>query len=122
MARFMFVYRNSQDAQCSKEDMSPEQMQESMAAWGKWMKNGFEKGWLVDPGDALKPDGKVINDQKVVSDGPFMESKEIVGGFMIVEAADIDAACEIAKDCPGTNTPGCTVEVRELAGMAPPKE
>ena len=115
MARFMFVYRSS--AEQHAEDMAPEQMQTIMEAWNAWMGKGFGEGWMVDAGDALKAEGKILSHDKVVSDGPFAESKELVGGYSIIEADDFDAACEIAKGCPATDSPGNTIEIRELAGM-----
>ncbi len=54
----------------------------------------------------------------MVSDGPFAESKEIVGGYSIVEADDLSAASGLAKTCPAADSPGGTIEIRELAGMA----
>ena len=59
----------------------------------------------------------MVDAHKVVTDGPFVESKEIVGGYSIVTADNIDAAAELAKGCPGLLTGG-TVEVRALAGLA----
>jgi len=58
-----------------------------------------------------------VNAKKVVTDGPFVESKEVVGGFSIVKAESIDAAAELAKGCPALITGG-KVEVRPLAGLA----
>jgi hypothetical protein len=52
----------------------------------------------------------------VVTDGPFVESKEIVGGFSIVQAETIEAAAELAKGCPALLVGG-SVEVRCLAGI-----
>ena len=112
MARFMFIYRSSEDQH--KNDFSPEQMQKVMEAWNGWIGKGMQEGWMVDPGDALNLEGRVMNKDKVVSDGPFVESKEIVGGYSIVQADDFDAACEFAKDCPALEPDG-TIEIRELA-------
>ena len=73
---------------------------------------------MQDAGDALKPEGRVVNAKKVVTDGPFLEAKEVVGGYSIVRADTIDAAAEFAKGCPILLTGG-TVEVRQLAEIAP---
>jgi hypothetical protein len=75
---------------------------------------------MLDPGDALKREGCVVNAKKGVTDGPFIESKEIVGGFSIVEADTLKDAAELAKGCPGLLTGG-TVEVRPLAGYTAKK-
>jgi hypothetical protein len=113
MANFLFVYRGGND-----DKLAPDEMQKVMQQWMNWIQEGFQKGWMVDAGDALTPEGRVVNSKKVVMDGPFVESKEIVGGFSIVKADSIDAAAEIAKGCPGLTTGG-KVEVRVLAGLAP---
>jgi hypothetical protein len=117
MAKFLFVYR-SQPFDMSQ--VSPEQMQQSMDRWMKWIGEGFAKGWLLDAGDALMPEGKVVNPNKTVTDGPFVESKEVVGGYSVVEADNLDAAAALAKTNPNL-IEGGTVEIRPLAGLAPPQ-
>ncbi|HXY36120.1 MAG TPA: YciI family protein [Planctomycetaceae bacterium] len=113
MAKYLFVYRGAPDAEAK---MPPEQMQQVMQKWGAWIGEAMQKGWMVDPGDALLPEGRVVRG-KVVKDGPFVESKEVVGGYSVVEAPTIDAAAELAKGCPGLLYGGA-VEVRTLAGLA----
>ena len=112
MAKFMFVYRDGENGEA---DMSPEQMQQAMQAWGTWIQGGTEAGWLLDGGDGLKPEGQVVHPDLTVTDGPFAESKELVGGYSMVEAADLAAAVELAKSSP-MPAAGGSVEVRELAG------
>jgi hypothetical protein len=68
---------------------------------------------MLDPGDGLTAETRVVN-AKVVTDGPFLESKEVVGGFTIVQADTIDAAAKLAKGCPALLIGG-TVEVRRLS-------
>lgn len=110
MAKFMFVYRHET---ANFGQMPPEEKQQHMQKWHVWIKEGFEKAWMVNPGDGLKQEGRVVNARKVVTDGPFVEAKEVIGGFSIVEAATIDAAAEIAKGCPCLLTGG-KVEVRPM--------
>ena len=114
MAKFLFVYRGASDIVAQ---MTAEQQQQHMQSWEKWITEGMQKGWMLDPGDALTPEGRVVR-AKVITDGPFVESKEIVGGFSIIEADTIDAAAKLAKGCPGVPVEG-SVEVRPLAGFAP---
>jgi hypothetical protein len=114
MANFLFVYRGGTETQAK---MTPDEMQQNMQQWGNWIREALKQGWMVDPGDALTPEGRIVNAKKVVTDGPFVEAKEIIGGYSIVKAATIDAAAELAKGCPGLNTGG-KVEVRVLAGLA----
>jgi hypothetical protein len=111
MAKFLFVYRGADETVAK---MTPEEMQQHLQKWEKWIGEGMQKGWMLDPGDGLKREGRVVS-TKVVTDGPFVESKEIVGGFSIIQADTIDAAAKLAKGCPGVNAGG-TVEVRPLAG------
>jgi hypothetical protein len=111
MVRFLFVYRGDGEAHAR---LSPEEMQQHLQKWEKWIGEGIRKGWMVDPGDALTPEGRVVT-AKVVTDGPFVESKEIVGGFSIVQADSVDAAAQLARGCPGLALGG-RVEVRRLAG------
>jgi hypothetical protein len=114
MANFLFVYRGGDER---FQSMTPEELQQHMQQWTNWIAEGFQKGWMVDAGDALTPEGRVVNAKKVVTDGPFVESKEIVGGFSIVKADSIDKAAELAKGCPALLTGG-SVEVRTLAGLS----
>jgi hypothetical protein len=92
-------------------------MQQMMNKWGTWIREAMQKGWMTNPGDALNPEGKVVKSAKVVTDGPFVEAKEVVGGYSIVKADSLAAAAELAKGCPALLTGGC-VEVRPLAGLA----
>jgi hypothetical protein len=113
MTKFLFVYRNTSESYAS---MTPEEMQQMLQKWQNWISEGVRKGWMVDPGDGLKREGRVVNAKKVVSDGPFVESKELVGGFSIVQADTLEAAAELAKGCP-IFLRGGSVEVRPLQGF-----
>jgi hypothetical protein len=110
MAKFLFIYRGASEATAK---MTPDEQQQHMQKWEKWIGEGIQKGWMLDHGDGLTQETRVVN-AKVVTDGPFVESKEIVGGFSIVQADTIDAAANLAKGCPGLSIGG-TVEVRRLA-------
>lgn len=81
--------------------------------WDNWMQGLAEKGILAG-GDALNVLGKhVIGSKKVVSDGPYATGNEMVGGYLIVNAGDINDAVEISKGCPILNEDG-SVEVRPI--------
>jgi hypothetical protein len=92
---------------------SPAQMQEMHAVFNAW-KDKF-KGNILDMGGSLKPGGKVLT-ASGVTDGPFAEAKEIVGGYMLVSAESFDGALEIARESPGLMMPGSSIEIREIAG------
>lgn len=117
MANFMFIYRGGEN----EGEYSPEELQQFMQKWMDWINEGFAQGWMVDPGDALLPDAKVVDGDHVITDGPFAESKEVVGGYSIVKTETLAQAAELAKGCPVLMTGG-KVEVRQTAGLAPPKE
>jgi hypothetical protein len=85
-------------------------MQEMYAKFGAWMEK--YKANLIDPGGKLGG-GKLVAAQEP-KDGPFVEVKELVGGYMIVEAKDLDTAIGVARECPGLVRPGSGVEVIEI--------
>ena len=92
-------------------------MQAEMALWQAWMGKLAEKNQLGD-GQPLFPSGKVLRGtKKVVTDGPFVEGKDIVGGYMILKARDYAEAVELSKGCPQLNSDDGTVEVREIMKM-----
>ena len=110
MAKFMFIYR-SQPA--DPAEMTPEQMQQAVQKWMSWIQKGVEAGWMIDGGDGLLPMGKVVAADGSVTDGPFAESKELVGGYSLIEAKDLDEAVKFTANCPSFSYGG-KVEVRTL--------
>ena len=84
-----------------------------MAKWGKWMAELSSAG-KMSGGHRLNETGTVLKGRnKQITDGPFTEGKEIVGGYIAVKAKDLNEAVEIAKDCPIYDHDGST-EVREI--------
>jgi hypothetical protein len=85
-----------------------------MERWLTWFKELSAKGYLKDPGHPLEHSGKVVKGkQKIVNDGPYAEAKDVVGGYIVVEASDLAQAVEISKGCPILEVGG-SVEVREI--------
>ena len=113
MAKFMFLQRGGCENQ---PEMTPEQMQARMKSCMEWVKSGTDEGWLLDPGSPLSGNGAVVQPDLTVIDGPFTESKELVGGYTIVEAPDLAAACELAKQTIEMTGAG-KIEVREIANV-----
>ena len=113
MAKFMFLQRGGCE---NRPEMTPEQMQAQMKSCMEWVKSGTDEGWLLDPGSPLGGNGAVVQPDLTVIDGPFAESKELVGGYTIVEAPDLAAACELAKRTIEMAGAG-KIEVREIANM-----
>ena len=91
---------------------SPAQMQEMYASFNAWRER--YKANIVDLGGQLKPGGKILTESGV-TDGPYAEAKEVVGGFMVIAAESYDRAIEVARACPGVVRPGASVEIREIA-------
>ena len=94
----------------SSERPSPAQMQEMYAQFNSWRETFKDN--IVDMGGKLGS-GKMVTSEGV-SDGPFVEAKELIGGYMIVSADSLEAAIEVARGCPGLVSPGSGVEVREI--------
>ncbi len=112
MAKFLFVYR---DPPMPAAPPSPEQIQAALAKWGVWIEKYMKTENIADPGDGLQPTGKVLHAKGTVTDGPFAESKEVLGGYSIINAKSYDEAVKIAKECP-CHLEGGSIEIRELAG------
>lgn len=95
---------------------SPEQMQGIITKWQNWMGGLAAQNKLASPGNRLGWAGKVVK-PKVVTDGPYAEIKEIISGFIVVRAASIEEASEMAKGCPILEVGG-SVEVRDIIPMS----
>ena len=108
MSDFTFLYRGRDT------NASPEQMQKTMEKWRAWFKDLGEKRHLKDIGHPLEHTGKVVQGkQKSVTDGPFAEAKDVVGGFSLIQAGDLNEAVELSKSCPILDVGG-SVEVRQI--------
>ena len=116
MSQFLFLYRmNPAERQAAMG--TPEQAQKNMQRWMAWMKELDAKGHLKDRGQPLEQSGKLVRGpQKTVTDGPFAETKDVIGGFSIVEARDIDEAVNLSHGCPILQNGGA-VEVRPVMRM-----
>lgn len=110
--KYLLIYRNPADQPPFQP--SPAEMQQILAAWTAW-RDRF-KAEILDLGDALLPPGKVLR-QGSQTDGPFIEAKEVLGGYSIVAARSLEHAVEISQGCPILAMPGGSIEVRPLAGF-----
>lgn len=114
MKDFLFVFRTdfSKTAKAS-----PEEMQAMAKRWMDWFGSMAAQNKLVDRGNRLVPGtGKVVKHNDLVTDGPYMEIKESIGGYAIVKVNSFEEAAELAKGCP-VFTYGGNVEVREIMAM-----
>jgi len=112
MANFMLIFRGG-----NSPGDSPEQMQQHMQRWFTWFDGLSKSGVFKGQAAPLEPGGKVVRGaRKTVSDGPYAEAKDLVGGYAIVEAKDLEGAVEIARGCPTYEKDGA-VEVRPVRVM-----
>src|SRR5262245_3181723 len=111
MPKYMCLLRSAPGGQGSREAPSPAQMQQMFAAFTAW-KDKF-KDQIADLGGKLKATGKWLTTAGV-TDGPFVEVKEIIGGYMVISAASYDDAIAVARESPGY-MPGASLEIREIA-------
>ena len=112
MSEFLFLYRGGEGGR------SPEVAQQTMQKWMTWMKELGAKGHIKDQGHPLERTGKLVKGQKkAVTDGPFAEAKDIVGGYTLVEATDLSQATELSLGCPIFEFGG-SVEVRPIMQLS----
>lgn len=110
MPSFVFLYRYNLQ---TKKTMPSGNMQEQIQRFQEWMAGCLKKGAILPGGSALDIDGRVVKSKHLISDGPFVESKEIVGGFTLVKARNLNAASKLAATCPCLG-PSFKIEVRPL--------
>lgn len=98
--------------------LSPEQMQQVADQWMVWF-NGLRESGQCAAGNPLEREGKIVSGKnRIVSDGPFAESKESIGGYFLLTVRAMDEAVAIAQQCPGLPY-GIRVEVRPIAPACP---
>ena len=113
MSDFLYIYRGG----TNPSERTPEEMQKTMQRWTAWLKELGDKGHLKDLGNPLERTGKVVKGrEKTVTDGPFAEAKDLVGGYSLVITKDLAQAAELAKGCPIFDAGGF-VEVRPIMKM-----
>jgi len=112
MSEFVYLYRGGE------RGGSPERWQQMMQKWIAWLKDLSEKGHIKDQGHPLERAGKLIKGTaKTVTDGPYAETKDVVGGYTLIEARDLDQAVDLASGCPIFEAGGL-VEVRPVMNMS----
>lgn len=113
MEKFMLIFQGEVPDGTS----SPEQMQAQMGKWMAWIDKLAKQG-RYESGEPLVPGGKLVSGNRGshVIDGPYTEGKEIVGGYFIIKANDMDEAVAIAKESPDLEMGG-KVQVRQVMKM-----
>jgi hypothetical protein len=114
MSEFLYLYRHPANSRLAPD--SPDQLQERLKKWTAWFKDLEAKGHIKNPGHPLESSGAVVKDKRgTVTDGPYAETKDIVGGYTLVEARDLAQATQLASGCPILE--GGSVEVRPIRQM-----
>ncbi|MEO8665246.1 MAG: YciI family protein [Ignavibacteria bacterium] len=114
MKEYLFLFRGGDGR---NPQQSPEELQKVMQRWADWMGGLAKQDKLVGAQPLEKSGRKIKGTNKLITDGPFMEGKEMVGGYLICKAGTYDDAVGIAKDCPILEFDDGTVEVREIREM-----
>lgn len=108
MSEFTFMFRGRETS------ASPNQMQKTMEKWFAWFKELGANGHLRDPGHPLEHAGAVVKGkQREVTDGPYAEAKDVIGGYVVITAKDLAEAVELSKGCPILDVDG-SVEIRPI--------
>jgi hypothetical protein len=113
MERFLFIIREDLS---QLRHRSEEERYDVIRQMDVWVKSLVKKG-IYEGGDALRTEGGYISKNKVVSDGPFIEAKEGISGFITVDANDLADAVSIAQTCPLVQSGQMAIEVRPLMGV-----
>lgn len=98
--------------------LSPREIQDGLQTMMAWIEGLRQKGLLRD-GQPLMPEGRIVTGSRTsVTDGPFVEAKEAVGGYLLVNAPTLEEAVALAKECP-TLKYGLFIEVRPVLVACP---
>ncbi|MCR8556586.1 transcription initiation protein [Mucilaginibacter sp. BJC16-A38] len=111
MDEFILIFRHEDGTKVA----SPEQIQIWMKQTMDWIGGIASQNKFVGGNGLLFDDARVVHHNKMVTNGPFGEIKETIGGYIMVKAESADEAAEFAKGCPVLQGEGNTVEVRKLA-------
>ena len=109
MNEFLLIFRR--DFTTKDIQPSPNELQDHLKQWQEWFGNLTAQDKLSRPLQRWDGQGVVVSNAKNVTNGPFTEIKESIGGMIFVKATDYDEAAEIAKGCPVLNLGG-NVEIR----------
>ena len=111
MKDYLLLFRGGQ-----VQSLSEAERNKHMEKWSQWIGSLAKEGKFV-AGEPLGNESRVISGKKmVITDGPYAESKELVGGYLIIKAEDLKGATEISKGCPIYEVSG-TTEIRDIHHM-----
>lgn len=114
---FLYLFRESPEEMAR---LSPAELQEDMARWMTWTEALAQNGNLED-GQPLLAEGRVVGPTfERLKDGPYPDAGEIVSGYLMIRAAHLDHATELAKACPILHYETGSVEIREIIKLPNP--
>lgn len=108
MKEFVLLFRQ---ADTNNSYATPEKKQIIMKKWDDWIGGIAAQGRFVGMCNRLSSQGKVLKAGGIITDGPFVEVRETLGGFIVVKAENIDEATTLAHGCPAVDCDG-SVEIR----------
>jgi hypothetical protein len=114
MEEFLLIFRRNNTS--DEPQLSPDQMQAMMKPWQDWIGSIAAQNKLVDSGNRLSSNGRIVKSDSTITNGPYVEMKEAIGGYIIIRANSIDEAAELSKGCP-ILMKGGNVEVRPIVPM-----
>ena len=109
MKEFMMIFRSEEKV----ERATPEEMQAQIKVWQEWIGNIAAKGSFVAT-NALGMTGKVVRPKNIITDGPYTEVKQMVGGYIIVKVENLEEAVKLSEGCPTITLHGGSVEIRDV--------
>ncbi|KAA1243912.1 YciI family protein [Aquimarina sp. RZ0] len=113
MKEFLILIRGGQE---KYQNSALKEMQKHMEDWQQWMGTLAKEETLVG-GQPLMNEGATLTEGgKKITDRPFAEGKEIVGGYLLIKADSMDLATKIAKECPSFEF-DCSLEIREISPL-----
>jgi hypothetical protein len=112
MQEFMMIFRHTPNANVQP---TPAEIQANIQLWQDWIGGIAAQSKFVST-NQLGRSGKTLRPNNIISDGPYAEVKEILGGYLIVKAGSLDEAMKLAEGCPILLVGG-HVEVRDIMKM-----
>jgi hypothetical protein len=116
MPKFMYIFRGGGYADGGASTASPTELQEHLGRWRTWTEGLMKEGRVSGSHPLTHPvTGKTVRGRdKVITDGPYAETKDLVSGALIIEAASLEEASELARGCPILEHDSGSVEVRPV--------
>ena len=113
MKEFLLLFRTDYD---NVSKVAPDQAEAMMKKWMDWIGGIAAQNKLATKGNRLQSSGRIVKSNNVVTNGPYTDIKESIGGYSIIKANNYDEAVEMAQGCP-VLLAGGNVEVREIDAL-----